>query len=276
MLSLLFLGGALLLIGDLFAEWGGPGMGVLGVAALLLYPTAFFLAAFYTESLFLLLSAASLWGARRGRWIIAGAAGFAACLTRLNGFLLAPAMAVSAISARRGADARLEVRLGRGRSRHPGRRGRLPGLSLATLGRSASLRAQQGGRVGAASRAGLGSGPQRLRRLSSATCARRAAGGKLMLFAEVASTLLFVALTVAVFRRGLIAEGVFVGGTLLLLLFSGTLDGIHRYVLVLFPCFLPLAQSLRARPALAFAYAFGGAGFGIVFLHRFVHWIHVG
>ena len=97
-----------------------------------------------------------------------------------------------------------------------------------------------------------------------------------MLFAEVASTLLFVALTVAVFRRGLIAEGVFVGGTLLLLLFSGTLDGIHRYVLVLFPCFLPLAQSLRARPTLAFAYAFGGAGFGMVFLHRFVHWIHVG
>ena len=46
-LSLVCLGGALLFAGDLFAEWGGPGMGAAGVAALLCYPTSFFLAAFY-------------------------------------------------------------------------------------------------------------------------------------------------------------------------------------------------------------------------------------
>jgi len=274
-LSLLFLGGALLLIGDLFAEWGGPGMGVVGVAALLLYPTAFFLAAFYTESLFLLLSAASLWGARRGRWFIAGAAGFAACLTRLNGFLLAPAMAVSAISARRNAT--------------PGSRFAPGAAVLATLAGAAVYPAYLWRRWGDpllyvhSKAAGWAQDPRPVwvlaRNVFDDVVGRLRApgvGGKLMLFVEVASTLLFVALTVAVFRRGLIAEGVFVGGTLLLLLFSGTLDGIHRYVLVLFPCFLPLAQGLRARPALAFAYAFGGAGLGSVFLHRFVHWIHVG
>jgi len=103
-----------------------------------------------------------------------------------------------------------------------------------------------------------------------------AVGGKLMLLAEIASALLFLGLTVAVFRRGLIGEGLFVGSTLLMLLWSGTLDGIHRYVLMLFPCFLPLVGALRTRPALAFGYAFGGAGVGMVLLHRFVHWIHVG
>ena len=101
-------------------------------------------------------------------------------------------------------------------------------------------------------------------------------GGKLMLFVEIASVLLFLALTVAVFRAGLVAEGIWVGSTLLMLLWSGTLDGVHRYVLVLFPCFLPLVRALRPRPALAFAYAFLGAGLGMAFLYRFVHWIHVG
>ncbi len=274
-LSLLFLGGALLLIGDLFAEWGGPGMGFFGVAALLLYPTAFFLAAFYTESLFLLLSAASLWGARRGRWLIAGAAGFAACLTRLNGFLLAPAMAVSAFAPRR--------------ATAPGPRLAPTAAVLATLAGAAVYPAYLWHRWGDpllyvhSKAAGWAQHPAPIWVLARNVLADLVGhvrvpgvGGKLMLFAEVASTLLFVALTVAVFRRGLIAEGVFVAGTLLLLLLSGTLDGIHRYVLVLFPCFLPLAQALRPRPALAFAYAFGGAGFGLVSLHRFVHWIHVG
>ena len=80
----------------------------------------------------------------------------------------------------------------------------------------------------------------------------------------------------ALFRRRLVAEGVFTGGTLLLLLTSGTLDGIQRYVIVLFPCFLPLALWLRRRPALAIAYLFAGFGSGVVLLHRYVHWIFVG
>ena len=93
---------------------------------------------------------------------------------------------------------------------------------------------------------------------------------------ELLSVGLFTVLTVALFRRGLKPEGVFAGSTLLLLLTSGTLAGVQRYVLVLFPCYFPLAQYLRARPAVALAYGFLGIGGGVVLLHRFVHWYFVG
>ena len=65
-----------------------------------IFPTAFFLYAPYSESLFLLLSVASFWGARRRRWGIAAAAGAAAALTRNVGLLLAPALLIEAVQQR--------------------------------------------------------------------------------------------------------------------------------------------------------------------------------
>jgi hypothetical protein len=55
---------------------------------LLLFPTAFFLNAVYTESLFLLLSVASIYNARKERWWVAGVIGIFAALTRVTGILL--------------------------------------------------------------------------------------------------------------------------------------------------------------------------------------------
>ena len=55
------------------------------VAALLLFPTAIFLTAIYTESLLLLTMIASVYHARRGQWWLAGAWGLAAGLTKLVG-----------------------------------------------------------------------------------------------------------------------------------------------------------------------------------------------
>jgi hypothetical protein len=271
-LSILCLGGALLLIGDLFAEWGGEGAATLGVVTLLVYPTAFFLASFYTESLFLLCAAGSVWGARRHRWLLAGLAAAGACLTRFNGFLLVPALCWSAASRR--------LEEGGRSSTHP-----FLAIALAVAGAAAyplylwrrwgdpllyvhSKVPQDPAPVWVLARRVYGQFTVFLH--------EPALGGKLMFLMEIASVLLFLALTVAVFRIGLVAEGIWVGSTLLLLLWSGTLDGVHRYVLVLFPCFLPLARALRARPALAFAYAFLGIGVGMAFLYRFVHWIHVG
>ena len=43
------------------------------VLLLLLFPTSFFLTAFYTEGLFLLLTVGAFLAARRGRWAVAGA-----------------------------------------------------------------------------------------------------------------------------------------------------------------------------------------------------------
>jgi len=63
---------------------------------LLIFPTAYFLHIGYTESLFLALSFATLWLARTNRWWVAGALGALAALTRVNGLVLIPALAVEA------------------------------------------------------------------------------------------------------------------------------------------------------------------------------------
>ena len=52
------------------------------------FPTAVFLSAFYSESLFLALSVGSIYAGRRGRWAIAGALGAFASVTRNTGVLL--------------------------------------------------------------------------------------------------------------------------------------------------------------------------------------------
>lgn len=55
---------------------------------LLAFPTAFFLNAVYTESLFLLFSIGSIYYGLRGNWRAAGIAGVLASLTRVTGLLL--------------------------------------------------------------------------------------------------------------------------------------------------------------------------------------------
>lgn len=61
---------------------------LLLVFLLLIFPTAFFLTAVYTESLFLLFSVASFYFAMKKRYVLAGIFGLAASLTRVTGVLL--------------------------------------------------------------------------------------------------------------------------------------------------------------------------------------------
>ena len=58
------------------------------VLSLLIFPTAIFLTAVYTEALFLFLSVASFYYARKKRWWMAGLFGGLAALTRINGIIL--------------------------------------------------------------------------------------------------------------------------------------------------------------------------------------------
>ncbi|MDQ3198834.1 MAG: hypothetical protein M3Q46_06555 [Verrucomicrobiota bacterium] len=60
---------------------------------LLIFPTAFFLHIGYTESLFLALVLGCFLAARKERWALAGVLGASACLTRVNGMILLPALA---------------------------------------------------------------------------------------------------------------------------------------------------------------------------------------
>ena len=74
----------------------GAGVGRSAALLLLVFPTAYFLHIGYTESLFLALSFGSLWLARTDRWLGAGVLGGLAALTRVNGLVLIPALAVEA------------------------------------------------------------------------------------------------------------------------------------------------------------------------------------
>jgi hypothetical protein len=273
-LSIACAGLALLLIGDLFAEWGGAGAGLAGAVALLAYPTAFFLAAFYTESLFLLCAAAAIWGARRWRWAVASLGGFLGALTRFNGFLLLVPLAIAATQSRRRGGSRLAA----------------PWLATAACAAGAAVFPAY-----LASRWGdpllyvhskirgwpvrpaapwtllgrtVGEGWTRALRPSE--------GGKLMYAVELASIVFLIAGTFALFRARRLPEAGYAAASVLLLLSSGTHSGTARYALTIFPCFFPLGRALSPRPALAFAYGFAGVGTGVILLHRYVHWIFVG
>jgi hypothetical protein len=75
----------------------GDGIGTRAAVFLLIFPTAFFLHIGYTESLFLALVLAAFWFARTDRWWLAGLVAILAGLTRVNGLLLIPALAVEAL-----------------------------------------------------------------------------------------------------------------------------------------------------------------------------------
>lgn len=68
----------------------------LAVLLLLLFPTSFFFASFYTESLFLALVVWSFYFARRGNFLLAGALGGISTATRILGLALIPALALEA------------------------------------------------------------------------------------------------------------------------------------------------------------------------------------
>jgi len=67
---------------------------------LAIFPTAYFLHAIYTESLFLFLTIASFYYARRSNWALSGAFGLLAAATRITGIVLIPALIVEYLAQR--------------------------------------------------------------------------------------------------------------------------------------------------------------------------------
>lgn len=64
---------------------------------LFIFPTSFFLHIGYTESLFLALTLGCFLAARKERWALAGLLGAGACLTRVNGLILGPALVTEVV-----------------------------------------------------------------------------------------------------------------------------------------------------------------------------------
>jgi len=73
---------------------GGPRAGMCAALLLMLWPTATFLTAAYSESLYLAFAVGAWWNALRGRWWIAGLLCAFASFTRINGVFLAVALLV--------------------------------------------------------------------------------------------------------------------------------------------------------------------------------------
>src|SRR5256714_14959833 len=74
-----------------------PEIGRRTVFFFLIFPTAFYLHIGYTESLFLALLLGSVFAAGKERWWLAGLLGAFAWMTRANGIILLPTLAVEAI-----------------------------------------------------------------------------------------------------------------------------------------------------------------------------------
>ena len=98
-LSIIFTLAAVLLLADLARREGFPPGWT--VAAILLFPTAFFLVACYTEGLFLLTTVGALRALRRGRAAEAALWGAAAGFCRPNGILLVVPVIVESLARRR-------------------------------------------------------------------------------------------------------------------------------------------------------------------------------
>ncbi len=83
---------ALALLYILKQSYFGPAAAKWSVVALAAYPTALFLIAPYSESLFLALTLAAFLAARERRWWLAGGLGFLAGLARQNGMIISAAL----------------------------------------------------------------------------------------------------------------------------------------------------------------------------------------
>ena len=89
--------GALYFLYRLVAIEGDDSRARRTLVLLLAFPTAYFLAAPYTEALFLFAVVACMYAARRGAWARAGLAGALATGTRVTGIALLPALALEAL-----------------------------------------------------------------------------------------------------------------------------------------------------------------------------------
>jgi len=272
--SLVALLGALAIVARLTAEWGSEEAAVPIVACLLLFPGSFYLAAFYSESLFLLATAAALLAARKRAWIWAGVAGAAACLTRFNGFLVAlPVLACMGGERREtgGAGRRIAcgALLAAGAAAFPAYLWRRWGDPLLYFHDKAA--GWPSYRFGQFWRA-FGRLP-----LDLVRHAGEPGGTKwLVTLAEALALLLALAGAIYLVRRRLFPEALYVAATIALVSLSGSFESFPRYALGLLPAFLLPAVLARRSLTFAFLYSLVGCGLGAVLMSRFIHWIYVG
>ena len=271
LLSLLFFFGAGLLFAAEGRERLGEKEGLDALIFLLLYPTAFFFAAAYSESLFVLLALLAFRSARRGRWPAAAIFAFLAGTSRLPALALAAPLAIETYRA--------------GRTRLPRRGAILRGALVGAAPVAGALlwvfgagwlagepglyfRIQEAWNRGASPLAGV-------RRFFEGLPARIARGdahehpGFLLDYAHLA---LFAAIGLWQARRRLFADAAWTAGALMIPVATGIAASLPRYVLVVYPAFFALAEIFRGRPRLRLAWWIASALLLLAGEAAFVHW----
>lgn len=242
--NLALLGAAMLLYSLVEDEWG-PAVANRTVWYLLIFPTAFFGSAIYSESLFLLGAIGALYLARKGYWESAAMLGVLTALTRLVGILVAPMLLVEWWSQRRQRSS--------GQARPP--LAALLAPAAVPLGTGAYMLYLQRAFGDPLAFAHASAAWDRVPRLPLATIAellQPPAGGwgaailagQLPLddWIDLAFVLLFAGLGLVLVYQRRWSEGMFVVLGALIPFSSGLLMSQRRYVWVLFPAFILLAR----------------------------------
>lgn len=216
--------------------------------ALLLFPKAVFLAAVLTESLFLLLSAACLLAARRGRPGLATVSGFLAGLTRPTGVVLCLPLAMSAWESSRKCG-RAEA-LGRWAAAF---------APVAGAGAFGGFLWLQFGSPWVGAHAEASGWGHRILGWPWEPIVRMIQPHGREWRVSMLFIVFFAAAGVVLWRRALRAEALYVLGSIALVFATGAFSSAPRYMLVLFPAFFVFGDLFRRIPAARWAYIAVGA-----------------
>lgn len=242
------------------------------VAFLLLFPTAFFLAAVYAESMFLLFALLAFRDARSGTAGKAAVWGFLLGLTRASALAVAPALFLAALE-RRSPDGR----------RRWGRALLAGAVPVATVllwifgigwvfgEPGLFFRSMQGWHRAPSSLAGLW---RWFDSMASGLLAGSWRGNPtLALDCGIAFLLLLVTVYQLVKKRW--SDAAWTGSAIVLPMTTGLSGGMPRFLMVVYPVYFALAEGSRGRPRLRLAWWIVSGALLLAAAARFVNWYWV-
>jgi hypothetical protein len=239
------------------------------VAFLLLFPTAFFLAAVYAESMFLLFALLAFRDVRLGRAGRSSLWGFLLGLTRATALAVAPALFLAALEKRSPDGGR------------PWGRALLAGFVPAAtvflwifgIGwvygePGLYFRSMQGWHRGTSSLAGIAAWVLSMKvHLVDADWKRDPT-----LALDYGAALVFAAVAVYQLAKKRWADAAWAGGAITLPMTTGLSGGMPRFLMVVYPVYFALAEGSRGRPRSRVVWWIVSAGLLLAAAARFVNW----
>jgi hypothetical protein len=239
------------------------------VAFLLLFPTAFFLAAVYAESMFLLFALLAFRDARAGPTGRAALWGFLLGLTRASALAVAPALFLAALE-RRAADG----------SRRWGRAVLAGGVPAATVllwifgigwvygEPGLFFRSMQGWHRATSSLSGVAAWLLSMKvRLVGADWRRDPT-----IALDYGTAVLFAAIGIYQLAKKRWSDAAWTGSAVVLPMTTGLSGGMPRFLMVVYPAYFALAEGSRGRPRLRLAWWIMSGALLLAAAARFVNW----